>query len=563
MKTIRNTIILLLLFIQVSVSSYGNVIKVASVQMPITGDIQENLKYIKNAINEIKKTDTRLIVFPETALTGIFEENVKNIDWDELRKSMDTIALLAKENDIYIVYGTATQSHYERPYNSALVINPQGECIEIYHKNFPENHFQSGNRLALFSIDGIPATLIICHDSRYPELVRVPVMAGARICLYLSYEINPKKNSFQKKDGYRAQSMARAVENNIWYIQANGVGPFEGDLVSLGNSIIVDGNGNIIANAPEMEPAILYSDIAVDMTKPQYSTAHRGKTGTFLGDWNKAALEQLYAQKMGDEFSKNPKAADNSVIRLALMQDVPEKWNVEKNFNTFLKLLDETKDSDFFITPECWLDGYAASDETSTVIKLKTIAQKLDYSPYLKRISEEAKKRNMYICFGFTSLENGKIYNSTGLWDKTGKLIGIYHKTHLQTHDLQFEEGDDLPVWNTEWGKVGMMICADGRCPETARTLQSKGARLIINPTYGMYHLVNEWRMRTKGFENQCFIAFSHPNVGFVVNPKGDLMAKRIESPGVLICDIDLTISKNDGHIRDRRPDIYHKDEMK
>ena len=163
----------------------------------------------------------------------------------------------------------------------------------------------------------------------------------------------------------------------------------------------------------------------------------------------------------------------------------------------------------------------------------------------------------MNICFGFSSLEDGKVYNASGLWDDQGKLVGVYHKTHLQTHDLQYEFGAGLPVWDTPWGPMGIMICADRRWPETARTLRLQGARLILNPTYGMHHEANEWWMRTRSYENQCFIAFTHPNVGFVVDPKGKVADKRDEQPGVLISDIDLSRATNDNHLKDRRPELY------
>ena len=553
------TLLFIFLIILSHSALHGKIVRVASVQMPIEGSVQQNLSRIKRAVKEAKQADAKVVLFPETALSGFFEEDVNNLDWEELEKAMEEITALAREHDIYIIYGTVTRSSYDRPYNSALVINPNGECIETYHKTFPEGHFEPGEKLALFSIEGIPSTMIICHDSRYPELVRVPVMAGARVCFYLSYEVNGMEAAVRKKDGYRAQSIARAAENNIWYIQANGVGPFESEIVSLGNSIIVDGSGAVVAQAPELEAKIIYADIEVDMSQSQRSTALRGEEGKLLGDWNELALEQLLAQKNAEEFGSKPKSAGDSIIRLALMQTVPVKWDVETNFSTFLKLLDDANNADVFITPECWLDGYAAPDKISTPDKLMEIAQDLDSSPYLKRVAEEARKRDMYICFGFTSLENGKIYNTAGLWDKSGELIGIYHKTHLQTHDLQFEKGEELPVWDTPWGTVGTMICADRRWPETSRTLRLKGARLILNPTYGMHHLANEWWMRTRGYENQCFIAFAHPSVGFVVGPKGELIAKRTENPGVLICDIDITRAKNDGHIQDRRPDIYFR----
>src|SRR5690606_22462159 len=113
-------------------------------------------------------------------------------------------------------------------------------------------------------------------------------------------------------------------------------------------------------------------------------------------------------------------------------------WALDQNFDVFLKRLAEAdaQDVDIFVTPECWLDGYASPDETSTRERVRSIAQRLHDSPYLARVAEEARSRAMFICFGFTSLEDDRVFNAAGLWNDQGELIGLYHKTHLQDHDL-------------------------------------------------------------------------------------------------------------------------------
>ncbi|MCH7989841.1 MAG: carbon-nitrogen hydrolase family protein, partial [Planctomycetes bacterium] len=129
--------------------------------------------------------------------------------------------------------------------------------------------------------------------------------------------------------------------------------------------------------------------------------------------------------------------------------------------------------------------------------------------------------------------------------------------------DLQYAPGQSLPVWPTPWGKVGMMICADRRWPETVRTLRLKGARLILNPTYGFHNDLNEAIMRTRAYENQCFIAFTHPKQSLVTDPRGSVLAKQdarddeAGQPRVLVCDVNLSYAKDDNHLKDRRPEIY------
>lgn len=251
--------------------------------------------------------------------------------------------------------------------------------------------------------------------------------------------------------------------------------------------------------------------------------------------------------------------ADDSV-RVALMRGVPEKWNLHANFAVFLRQAEKAgkKNADIFITPECWLDGYAAPDKASTPERLREAAQPLDNSPYLQKVAETARQLKMWICFGFTSLEGGKIYNAAGLWDSRGALAGVYHKTHLQAHDLQFTPGEALPVWPSPWGPLGIMICADRRWPETPRVLRLEGARLILNPTYGFYSDLNTAMMRTRAYENECFVAFAHPRLSLVTNPSGDVAAKRSgDKPGLLVVDLDLSKATTNRHIDDRRPDLY------
>lgn len=271
-----------------------------------------------------------------------------------------------------------------------------------------------------------------------------------------------------------------------------------------------------------------------------------------------AVVWALAAGAWGESAATISPARDQ--LRLVMMKGVPQKWELDANFDVFLQRLDEAcaQRAEMFVTPECWLDGYAAADKASTVERLRGVAQDVADSAYLKRVAEEARLRKVFICFGYTSLEAGKIYNASGVWDDSGQLIGIYHKTHLQSHDLQFSPGEALPCWPTPWGPMGIMICADRRWPETARVLRLQGARLILNPSYGMCHEANEWWMRTRGYENQCFVAFVHPKVDFLVNPSGNIAAKHADGePDTLAVDLDLAQAKEDNHLRDRRPELY------
>ncbi len=253
-------------------------------------------------------------------------------------------------------------------------------------------------------------------------------------------------------------------------------------------------------------------------------------------------------------------AQQRDKLRLGLFTAMPVKWDLEANWQTFQRTVEAHAGDrvELLITPECFLDGYAASAKDWTPGRFETIAQDVENSPYITRLRTLAEKHRVHILFGFTEKRNGKFYNAAMLVDQNGRTSGKYYKTHLQDHDLRFSPGQDLPVFDTPWGRMGALICADRRWPETARVLRLKGARITLIPSYGMWHVDNEWWMRTRAYENENFLAFAHPNVAFVADPKGAILAKlQTNVPAMLVCDIDLSKVSDKAHIRDRRPEIY------
>jgi predicted amidohydrolase len=247
-------------------------------------------------------------------------------------------------------------------------------------------------------------------------------------------------------------------------------------------------------------------------------------------------------------------------VRLGLFTAMPVKWDLEGNWRTFQQTVERHAGElpDIIVMPECFLDGYAASAQDWTPEKFDRIAQDPVTSPYIAKARALAEKHRTAILFGYTEKRDGKYFNTALFIDKTGRTAGRYDKTHLQAHDLRFAPGIDLPVIETAWGKTGVLICADRRWPETARVLRLRGARLTLVPSYGMWHEDNEWWMRTRAYENENFLAFVHPNVAFVADPKGKIVA-RLQSnrPAMLVVDVDLTQVTDHRHLKDRRPELY------
>ncbi len=265
-------------------------ISVAAVQMHSSHSLKENVEKICRHLSECAQKGVRVAVFPECATTGYFSDEITGYSIEDYLNAEKEIANSCISNKIYAVVGTPYFEDGQR-YNMALVIDDKGQTI---HRQVKINLVggdkpwaQPGNRLGIFRIDGEICSIIICHDSRYPELVRLPAIKGARLIFYLSCESNI--TSEYKIEPYRAQVVARAVENNVYIVQANTpqrINPLEG---SHGQSRIVDPNGNLIQEASIFNEEVLTEEL--DLTKASGGTAKRSLEAGFLNEWWEKGLE--------------------------------------------------------------------------------------------------------------------------------------------------------------------------------------------------------------------------------------------------------------------------------
>jgi predicted amidohydrolase len=107
----------------------------------------------------------------------------------------------------------------------------------------------------------------------------------------------------------------------------------------------------------------------------------------------------------------------------------------------------------------------------------------------MKMMSEKAKQWKMYVSTAFYLKRDNIVYNSAPLFDREGKLIGVYEKVNLATGELYngVSPGVTVPVFKTDFGTVGIMTCYDNFHPAVAKLLALKGAELILLPNEGYY----------------------------------------------------------------------------
>ena len=184
----------------------------------------------------------------------------------------------------------------------------------------------------------------------------------------------------------------------------------------------------------------------------------------------------------------------------------------------------------------------------------------------------------------------GLYHNTAAIFDADGSLMGFYRKNHIP-QDPGFEEkfyftpGDSgYPVWDTRFGKLGVLICWDQWYPEAARLMALGGAQILIYPTAigwlpsekaelgAAQHCGWETVQRGHAVANGCFVAAvnrcgSYDSTefwgqSFVANPYGEIVAKAsVENEEILLHDVDYQAVENFRRIwpffRDRRIDTY------
>lgn len=255
-------------------------LRVAAVQMRSTRDLDANLKQTRSWLQKCAAQGVQVAVFPECSLTGYFADVAQQVTAEQLAAAEQKVAAACREFKIAAIVGSPWRDG-GKLFNSALVITETGRVLERYHKvQLAEAWPTGGDHLSLFRLHGVPCSIIICHDERYPELVRLPVLAGARVIFYVSHE-SPIKE--EKKIGpYRAQIQARAVENNVFIAHANAPANLDAS-GSHGQSRLIAPDGNILQEVGMFEEALIVADFELRLATARnaLNSIQRGP----LGDW--------------------------------------------------------------------------------------------------------------------------------------------------------------------------------------------------------------------------------------------------------------------------------------
>jgi len=247
-------------------------LRIAAAKVKFRKTLSENIALIRRFVAEASSADCDVVLFPECVLTG-YNVDFRRIAQADINKGLGAIADTARAHRCNVLIGSPTFANRSR-FNSLLAFDRRGRESFRYHKNqlTPRDaeFFTPGNALAFFRLDAVPCTAIICHERRYPELVRLPVMLGAQIVFHPNAGLDALAVSKSKRGG-RDGIAVRAFENQVFYIFANSVGHQGNGKWSAGDSKIVAPDSRVLALANNRDETLIHADVDLSQAGRKYA----------------------------------------------------------------------------------------------------------------------------------------------------------------------------------------------------------------------------------------------------------------------------------------------------
>ena len=227
------------------------------------------------------------------------------------------------------------------------------------------------------------------------------------------------------------------------------------------------------------------------------------------------------------------------IVRLATVHFVPrDARSPEERRSAFVPMIEEAakQKADLVVLPEVVTYG-----KGSTFVD---VAEQIP-GPSTEFFGALAKKHNLYLVPGLVEREKHLIYNVSVLISPEGKVIGKYRKICLPRPEIEggITPGYEYPVFETRFGKVGMMICYDGFFPEIARELSIRGAEVIAWPVMGCNPLL----AKARACENHVYIVSSTHTaseqnwmISAIFDHEGNIIKQAKEFGTIAIAEVNL-----------------------
>jgi predicted amidohydrolase len=495
--------------------------RVAAVQMlSFEGEEERNLERMLGRIEEAASAGARLIVFPEASNNGYFFEDRA----DAHRKATpipgpftQALGRAARKHGVFVVAGLFERGQSDDVFNCAVLIAPDGEVAGKYQKNFfikaDKRWFVPGQTgFATFNTPLGHLGFFVCADGRIPESARCLALGGAEIL------VNP--TNWGAPDQYLYHVPTRAVENRCWVVGATKPRrPLTQpqDMLAYnrftGCSFIMNPAGEVLAQAGPDEETIIYAEIEPSQARDKSF----GQTNDLFADRRPELYSLLTAPYEDTPLSKvmNEAVVPDRMVRQIAAIQVSAPGSPEEVLQAAIAQCIEAQRNhgvDLAVLPEHFLfdaSAIARDPQAAADISGRALAQ----------LAALCSQIGMWLFAHLVEAERGHFYSTVYAIGPDG-LAGKYRATHLwETERAWATPGDDIPIFRTPFGNVGVMVGYEGMIPEVARVLALRGADLIAWPTTWRSEAEYRYVAHERAMENRIILVAANRQDSAVEGP--------------------------------------------
>ena len=187
-------------------------------------------------------------------------------------------------------------------------------------------------------------------------------------------------------------------------------------------------------------------------------------------------------------------------------------------------------------TTECFLDGYAIADKSIPLDTYRALGEPIPEGVYFRRLAALAKELNIHLLAGMLEADGPIRYNTAVLLAPDGSLVGKYRKQKLGHESVRNMPGGVSQVFDTPYGRMGVMICADRTEPAIVRRYRGGHADFILCPSGGMFgSKSNDPIVQARSRENKLPIVFVHPAEFLATSPDGSIASRTLLGDTLLV----------------------------
>jgi len=487
--------------------------------LAVLGDLQANIRLVATNVEEAIRQDARLIVFPECMNTGYLFDSVEHCR--QLAEPVDgvfcqVLAALCRQYQVYIASGITELGDDGKIYNAGVLFAPSGELICHYQKQFLATHDQNWFEVGVKGNPWVDTELgrlglLICFDGRIPEIARCLAVQQVDVVIDMA--------NFFAMDQAEMWVPARAYENGSWYVAATKSG-VERSIYYPGGSMIVDPQGRVQAQIPYDTHGVTTTPITVGTGDEKYWQFGGNK----IADRRPEAytlLNQPFASTPLAALLDEARVPEQSAVKLAAVQ---AHVSGQHSLDDALMMVEHTAllGVNVVVLP-AW---FAAPHWRLNANEAHQLAA--DSEAIIDRISALCQRYTLIVALPTVSQRQGQLLAEIVLIGPHG-IIGRQPQvhTHPDTRHWAGTADEGFIVFDTHFGRIGLLNDYDGMFPESSRILALMGAEIILWSCAWRHPNQRNLLAVTKAGDNRLFVVCANrsdapfPGGSFLIPPTG------------------------------------------